>query len=1521
MELGIWAWDYATEFKALENATYGSSGKLFFSYRNRGGPGQLAGSDASLTPPATQAAANANADISIFAGNGSEELAAANDGHTLGLSIQPKGGTGAGRMGIRYKNIVNGTWDFALIKMANECKALPNFATSRHVIMFHLEANIQKGTPSSQPWNGDGGTDIASYATILGKTESATWTVVANQFTAAYEYVRALFDAHGATNLIWCVNITRTAYLGNFGSVAAWFPAESSFEWYSVDGYSPGGINSPTDICETARSFMVSNSPGKKLWVYATGADEVPGNTSYKTQWFADWLSYLKTNKTTMAGVTIQHQGDSLNATPRIWEVDSQPGSVTANGDGRASPHFTGATFASFKTLANDPIFAQQTGTGYVFKTRDDWETQFNRGLEVHKTSVRPGSINGAFDVFTSGGPESQDIADTTPTGSPYGPRHVVPLRDLRLAGFGATGAYTGFSLGWKNMADDVTPVACTSPDGQNWPAWSETPTAWVRRNLVANIRTLPGPVIIAFHANPLADLIANKRSWVAQGGLAADVTIQTFVDAYAKLMFTIRTQDNLQPIKNLVGVALWLDPVIYSDTDPANTFALWSNIGNAGYIDFLGVSILNDYSASGTWRPFASDFQYVLKHAHELGKPVIVEAGSQPDPANSNRRATWFDAMRKDIEGQTIFANGEQAALGDVEVLILDLNAGAAADTYAVDTTDPSANTSDTATNTMVLDVINDPALTPQAGTGAKSFLKQESGRLGIERSSVAKSVSSLLYDSATLYDSAALYDGVTSSTTVVFASDYGVGADTSTPTFVSKTASDSGSADDSPTSVARSGSSNLTASDFGDAFDTFSNLIKAGAQSLTATDNTGSATDLARPVQKVNQPPSSAYDTLYVADPTDPAYPWNPAKVYIDLNANAAGTGFGWSFEAELNLGRRTVEDTFIVQAPWPGGDLAQAEQTIVEATIPLLGVFPDTATMLTEYRKLAEVLDSDSAVFVWKPRGATESLFIDVVHSDIPSLLEGQERATHRVFGLKLVIDLPVVIRCQPRLRKAPVTVATGALSMRATKRHLRVSNPGNTTSIARVRISPRSGSHLVQARVGGFQGGLTEYETMLSLGDIQFADEQADNSSATFRDVPSNWYNQTLHTVMDNVVKKNFQRRWSQTFVAGPSVNALQGRYRVRMVVSMNHRMKFQMRYGLAQATKTGTLVTDVEVVRDSFRIDPGAATGGNSLVELDFGIISVPEGTRFLQVEGWCGTDDDLPQNGTFSVVWYEMVLMPLDLPEVTISVPGFRQGGNEAETWTWSERELSRDGPFPGYLAVKTTDDAIILNKDGEVAFVKPRDGLPLPVGRHRFTFSGHIEDGDHDKDALDYPPGRQMFVVEVLDVTSGTVNIMAPSAAAVGGRQRMPGTKSGRLTTQFEAIIEFDSVLGKLYLPQFRFIRPQTPGRRVFANRIQHSVMRTVDFGAQMVLDGWSRSSSMRSSSDQRLLGLSNTGFIDIEPGDQDLVFSFSEVPSMSGGNSDDYYDMDPREPVGEVNHTRVYDVEVDLISCVVAM
>lgn len=169
-------------------------------------------------------------------------------------------------------------------------------------------------------------------------------------FAAAYDHVRAVFDAEGVTNATWVVTLMATTYGGGHHGYESWLPQR--FDLLGVDGYNrhPCLSNLPKHPWKSfeeifADSHDASVATGVPLFIGENGCVEqydcgnTVGDPNAKARWFADECATLKSWPEVRA-VLYSHTTCRHNGYLMEYRVDSSP-----------------ASLASYNAFGQDPYF------------------------------------------------------------------------------------------------------------------------------------------------------------------------------------------------------------------------------------------------------------------------------------------------------------------------------------------------------------------------------------------------------------------------------------------------------------------------------------------------------------------------------------------------------------------------------------------------------------------------------------------------------------------------------------------------------------------------------------------------------------------------------------------------------------------------------------------------------------------------------------------------------------------------------------------------------------------------------------------------------------------------------------------------------------------------------------------------------------------------------------------------------------------------------------------------------------
>jgi hypothetical protein len=140
-------------------------------------------------------------------------------------------------------------------------------------------------------------------------------------FIAAYRHVVSIFNAQGATNVEWTLQMTAYSYRAKASdprAVAKWYPGDPYVDNVGGDGYSwngcegHGGATPVSALAGPIVSFAKAH--GKKASLPEFGVAPSAG----RAQWLRDLHSYLKANRT-MTAVFYFHNGPLNKGDSCTW--------------------------------------------------------------------------------------------------------------------------------------------------------------------------------------------------------------------------------------------------------------------------------------------------------------------------------------------------------------------------------------------------------------------------------------------------------------------------------------------------------------------------------------------------------------------------------------------------------------------------------------------------------------------------------------------------------------------------------------------------------------------------------------------------------------------------------------------------------------------------------------------------------------------------------------------------------------------------------------------------------------------------------------------------------------------------------------------------------------------------------------------------------------------------------------------------------------------------------------------------
>jgi hypothetical protein len=227
------------------------------------------------------------------------------DGRRAYLKLQSWLGSAPDRVPVPWAEVAAGRWDERIRAEAARARSLPGW----HYMTFHAEPDVD--SPGVQPAPGS-----------------------PEEFTAAFDHVRGVFDAEGATRLAWVVVLTAGTYLRSEADL--WMPERPVL--VGVDGYNRVATSARSrsfaELFQPAVDFAAA--AGRRVFIGETGCEESPTDPSYKASWIAAVPAPLRAWDRVVV-VVWNHSDDGAGG----WLLDSSRASLDA-----------------FRLIASDPVFS-----------------------------------------------------------------------------------------------------------------------------------------------------------------------------------------------------------------------------------------------------------------------------------------------------------------------------------------------------------------------------------------------------------------------------------------------------------------------------------------------------------------------------------------------------------------------------------------------------------------------------------------------------------------------------------------------------------------------------------------------------------------------------------------------------------------------------------------------------------------------------------------------------------------------------------------------------------------------------------------------------------------------------------------------------------------------------------------------------------------------------------------------------------------------------------------------------------
>lgn len=157
------------------------------------------------------------------------------------------------------------------------------------------------------------------------------------QYAQAWQRVRNIFTAQGATNVrwVWCPNITFTG--SGFTAMAGLYPGDAYVDYIGLDGYNfanPDWVEF-SDIFTASITEIRATAPTKPLIICETGCSETGGN---KATWITNMWTYLAAHPE-IRGLWWFNENKEND-----WRIESTTGARTAFAAGVANTRYAKAS-------------------------------------------------------------------------------------------------------------------------------------------------------------------------------------------------------------------------------------------------------------------------------------------------------------------------------------------------------------------------------------------------------------------------------------------------------------------------------------------------------------------------------------------------------------------------------------------------------------------------------------------------------------------------------------------------------------------------------------------------------------------------------------------------------------------------------------------------------------------------------------------------------------------------------------------------------------------------------------------------------------------------------------------------------------------------------------------------------------------------------------------------------------------------------------------------------------------------
>lgn len=641
-----------------------------------------------------------------------------------------------------------------------------------------------------------------------------------------------------------------------------------------------------------------------------------------------------------------------------------------------------------------------------------------------------------------------------------------------------------------------------------------------------------------------------------------------------------------------------------------------------------------------------------------------------------------------------------------------------------------------------------------------------------------------------------------------------------------------------------------------------------------------------------------------LWIADPADVAYPFEPTTRLIDLNLlecelPSSLLGGFWMIDAPRFARPFRAEDVGTIgydgdfRTGYGYGDAVLAMRIGLKnlATEDALAAARDLATAL--HRK---------GVLAFQLKGTEDVEYFDYRASPLGELIDGRTGGIYQlVKWLTHAEGMELNLAAYPWPRLAPVDGLVDADGVRlesvtidnsATGRHFTIDNPGNKPAEVIVTVTPDSGLLAGTGYAIRDHGNLTEFGTI-------YGKASADASVLNSDDAPAKYHDTTVEAVtdatggqaqvIDFATWESMARRFRdpRTVV---DATALAGVYKVKGRIAqleVADRSKFRVRL-LHGFTNDDYLQEAGPRIDLDFR---DVDTENFSLIDL--GYVVVPEGATKVVLDLWAARLD-----GDSKLAVDQLELLPADFLNVhAVSVPGHRMG-KQSRT-VFDADELTGTG--------RLRKGAYQLNENGEIARTTPAAGFQLTAGVHCVELDYALREPDDPALTDDpNPTEKEIGKLRVIEDPTGAATVVK----SIVLRCRKNAQWTRRTRKLFFNVTPGDEAANKEYRFEVEFTAATESGRRIDVNEMEHSFVAAITEDRPLVIDSWLRYAYAADAGAPGFSVNHENEFPLAPPGRSTWVMPQITLPTDPG-----YDDLDDREPVGRDELTQSAAVAVTLI------